>query len=113
MDRKPVKQQVKVVELIGHKLDPNAKYLFVLDERAFHPDNLELVHRRLADLIGHNFVFAFTNGIAPRDALVVHEIMPEEQPYPVMSRTINGRPVSKEEYDAYVRDQKAKRSAKE
>jgi hypothetical protein len=71
-------QKAKVIEIVGQKLDPDAKYLIMIDETAIDQESLSYVYDDLRDLIGNNFVMMTTKGIPPAQAAKVFEFMPSE-----------------------------------
>lgn len=68
------KQKVKVIELVGQKLDPKAKYIFVYDWRFFTREYIQRIEMGLKKLIGNNFLLMGAED--PQTALKVYEILP-------------------------------------
>lgn len=68
--------KAKVIELVGVKLGPKAKYLIMIDEhRAGYINRLD---RALHHLIGDNFVIGLTHG-DPNEVVKVYEFVKEKK----------------------------------
>lgn len=71
--------KVKVIELSGQKLDPNAKYLFLIDRAAMPIEMFQTLTDRLIGLIGDNFVIGATHG-DPNKTTKAYEFAPHNPP---------------------------------
>lgn len=73
--------KAKVIELVGQKLDPNAKYLILYHAASINPDTLIILYEELSRLIGENrFVLAPIKG-NPNESTKIYEFV---QPHVVI-----------------------------
>lgn len=70
--------KVKVIEVVGQKLDPNAKYIFMVHQAAMSEQELGYLADALTHLIGPKFVIGFTN-IPVNESMKVFEVAPKDQ----------------------------------
>lgn len=65
--------KVKVIELVGSKLDPKAKYMFVINTLTMTREDIWHLRGEIENLIGDKFVMVAVKG-SPEDAIKVYEI---------------------------------------
>lgn len=69
--------KVKVIEIVGQKLDPKAKYLFLINKAAMPSSDIGVMARELDRIIGSNFTIALTD-MPVEETMKVFEVMPKE-----------------------------------
>lgn len=68
-----MKTKVKVIELEGQKLDPKAKYIFVVNLNLVILEEMRELYESLGNLIGDKFVITHVHG-NPSEALKIYEV---------------------------------------
>lgn len=80
-------KQFKLVQVVGKKIDPNAKYMFMVDGRTPY-NQVEHFVKEMSRLLGKdNFAVTLTNG-DPKKTIQIMEIQPEYQVQTVSEKYI-------------------------
>lgn len=69
--------KVKVIELVGQKLDPKAKYIFVINQLALTGEDIDCLYDDLNELILGNYAIVFT-AVPVEETMKVYEVLPRK-----------------------------------